>query len=213
MVFDLDGTLVDSYGAIATSLNHARAAFGMGPMSERDVRRRVGYGLPSLMAEVLGPQRVEVGVRLFRDRYALVFADQTRALPQARETLEELHRRGYRLSVASNKPALFGEPILDRLGMLPFLDAVLGPDSADAAKPDPAMIHLCLRAMKVPPEAALYVGDMVLDVETASRAGMPLLFVPGGSSDARELQITGVRIIPSLAELLSILPLAVSPTP
>ena len=206
VVFDLDGTLVDSYAAIAASLNAARESFGLEPLPEADVRKRVGRGLEALMADVLGQENAEAGVLIFRERYATVFANGTTPLPGARETVRELHARGYRMSVASNKPARFGRPILEHLGMARFLDAIEGPDTAGTTKPDPAMIGLCLRAMDVPPEAAIYVGDMVLDVETASRAGVRVVLVPGGSSDRAELAGTGATVLGSLRELPDLLP-------
>jgi phosphoglycolate phosphatase len=206
LVFDLDGTLVDSYEAIAASVNHARRSLGEEPLSVDDIRGRVGHGLESLMAEVVGKERAEDGVRLFREEYARIFADRTAALPGALEVLEELHRRGFRLSVASNKPARFGDPILERLGMRPFLDAVQGPDTAGSTKPDPGMVHLCLQAMKIEPARAAYVGDMVLDVETAAMARLPVILVPGGSSSPKDLRDTGEVVLSRLTDLLDLLP-------
>ncbi len=206
VVFDLDGTLVDSYAAIAASVNAARARFGLDPLGEPDVRRRVGRGLESLMSDVVGPADAAEGVRIFRAHYATVFAEGTAALPGAIETVGALHERGYRLSVASNKIARFGRPILERLGMARFLSAVEGPDTSGATKPDPAMIARCLSAMAVRREAALYVGDMVLDVETASRAGVRVLLVPGGSSTPAELAGTEVPVLASLRDVLRLLP-------
>jgi phosphoglycolate phosphatase len=206
LVLDLDGTLVDSYGPIAAGVNHARATLGMPPLSVEDVRGRVGHGLESLMADVVGEANAADGVRLFREEYARVFADGTTALPHAVEVLRELRGRGYRLAVASNKPARFGEPILEHLGMRPYLDAVEGPDRVGSTKPDPAMVHACLRAMAVPAERAAYVGDMVLDVETAAMARIPVILVPGGSSARSDLRDTGELLLSGLPDLLTLLP-------
>jgi phosphoglycolate phosphatase len=206
IVFDLDGTLVDSYVPITDSLNHARASFGLPPLTTDEVRRRVGRGLESLVAELVGADRVAAGVRLFRDRYAQVFAGDTVALPEVRQTLQRLHAGGYRMGVASNKPARFSRPILERLGLLPCLGSVLGPDVVDSHKPEPAMIHRCLQDLDVTRGQALYVGDMVLDVESALRAGLPVLLVPGGSSTTEELGRTGQRVLRSFSELLAVLP-------
>lgn len=206
VVFDLDGTLVDSYGAIAASVNHARSAFALPPLSTADVRRRVGRGLESLMADLLGDDRVEEGVRLFRERYAAIFADSTTALPGAPETLRELHRRGFRLSVASNKPARFGEPILERLDMLRYLRGVAGPDTVGTTKPDPRMLDWCLRAMGTERRESLYVGDMVLDAETGARAGLDVLLVAGGSSLPDELRRTGKPVLDRIGLILDLLP-------
>ena len=206
LIFDLDGTLVDSYAAITSSLNHARSRFGLPPLAADRVRRAVGRGLEVLVAELVGPDRVGEGVRLFRERYAEVFAAQTFALPGVRATFRELRERGYRMAVASNKPARFTEPILEQLGMLPWVDAVQGPDRAEATKPDPAMLRLCLEAMRLSSAEAVYVGDMVLDVQTAARAGLPVLLVPGGSSPTAALRETGARILESFDGLLDLFP-------
>jgi 2-phosphoglycolate phosphatase len=206
VVFDLDGTLVDSYAAIAASVNAVREAFGLDPLAEREIRLRVGRGLEALMADVVGPEHAETGVRLFREHYAGVYAEATSVLPGALHTIRELGSRGYRMAVASNKLARFGRPILEHLGMAEFFRAIEGPDTAGATKPDPSMIDRCLRAMGVAKEEAVYVGDMVMDVETASRAGVSVVLVPGGSSDREDLLCTGAPVLGSLVDLLGVLP-------
>jgi len=206
IVFDLDGTLVDSYGPIASSLNHARRHFGLPPLAPAFVRSCVGRGLDTLVAEQIGPQRVEEGVRLFREHYATVYAVGTFALPQVRETLKRLRAAGYVMGVASNKPARFTVPILERLSLREPLGRVMGPDLVGSHKPEPEMIHRCLSEMGVDRSAAIYVGDMLLDVESAARAGVPVVLVPGGSSSSEELRRTGQRVLGSFGELPSLLP-------
>jgi phosphoglycolate phosphatase len=109
------------------------------------------------------------------------------------------------MAVASNKPARFSIPILDQVGLLTHLHPVLGPDIVGAAKPDPAMIRACLDTLSVSTGEAVYVGDMVLDVESAARAGLPVLLVSGGSSSREELEQTGQRLLPCFASLGEIL--------
>ncbi len=209
VVFDLDGTLVDSYAAIACSLNHARTGLGLAPLDPALVRRRVGFGLEALIAELVGPQHVAAGVRLFRERYAEVFATGTAALPGAQQAVLSLAARGFRLAVASNKPARFSTPILAELGMLAGLACVAGPDIVGSTKPDPEMIRFCLRAMALDRSAALYVGDMPLDVLSAARAGVSVVLVAGGSGERAELEQSGQRVVESLAELPDLLPVSV----
>jgi len=204
IVFDLDGTLVDSYGAIAESLNHARAAFALPPLAGDEIRCRVGHGLESLVSRLVGPQHVDAGVRIFRERYAEVFSDRTFTLPGVAETIRELRRRGYGLAVASNKPARFGRAILETLGLLEYVDDVQGPDSAGATKPHPEMLRRSLQALDLHPGAGVYVGDMVLDVLTAARAGLPVILVPGGSCQRDALEATGQRVLSAFSELASL---------
>jgi len=205
IVFDLDGTLVDSYAPITASLNRARRAYDLPEMAVDEVRRSVGHGLESLIADLVGPDRVDDGVRLFREHYAASFASGTFALPEVASTLAILRDRGYRMSVASNKPARFGRAILEALDLDIHFDDVLGPDRVGHAKPHPAMIRRCLEAMQTEAGETAYVGDMVLDVETAAVAGLPVILVAGGSSSDAELAETGERVLPSLGGLLEIL--------
>ena len=206
IVFDLDGTLVDSYAAIAESLNHARAGFDMPALPEEHVRCQVGRGLEALIAALVGPDRIREGVHLFRERYAVVYASKTHLLPGVAPTLEALNTRGFPMTVASNKPARFGEAITDALGLSAFLVSVHGPDTVGSTKPDPAMLSRCLDDMHVNAASAVYVGDMVLDVETAARAGVPVVLVDGGSSDGNDLRATGQYCMAGLSELLELLP-------
>jgi phosphoglycolate phosphatase len=205
IVFDLDGTLVDSYPAITASVNRARVAHHLPPLPEAEVRVHVGHGLESLIAELVGAANVEEGVRLFREHYAQAYASGTSALNGASGVVHELSRRGYGLAVASNKPARFSEAILETLGMRGAFREVQGPDRAGTTKPEPTMLALCRRALEVGPDETLYVGDMVLDVETARRAGVPVVLVPGGSSSLAELSATGERVLGTLIDLLHLL--------
>src|SRR5512138_1993498 len=96
IVFDLDGTLVDSYAPITAALNAARAEFGLPPVPESQVRREVGHGLESLVELHLGRERVDEGVRAFRAAYEHLFAEGTRPLPGVPEVPRELAGRGFR---------------------------------------------------------------------------------------------------------------------
>jgi phosphoglycolate phosphatase len=203
LVFDLDGTLVDSYEAITDALNEVRAAFGLGALAELAVRRLVGHGLESLLESQVGRTRLDEAVRRFRERYAEVGVARTRALPGVPEGLRTLAAHGYRMAVATNKPARFARPILDALGLACWFDCVVGPDVVGATKPDPALLLHCLRALGVAPRHSRYIGDMVLDVETADRAGVPVLLVRGGSSTDDELRATGRPVCESFDALVA----------
>ena len=205
LVFDLDGTLVDSYRAITSSLNAVRDRFDLAPLELAQVRQAVGHGLECLIADLVGPDHVEAGVRGFREHYAGVFAEMTQALPAVPATLRRLGRAGIRMSVASNKPARFSVPILRGLGLLTFFDAVQGPDLAGVTKPDPAMIRACLAEMELDAEHAAYVGDMALDVRSAARADLPVVLIAGGSAGEAELRDTGQTVLSSAAGLIELL--------
>lgn len=207
IVFDLDGTLVDSYGAITESLNHALRELGEPELPEERVRRMVGRGLETLVERVVGPERVPEGVRLFRERYERVAVTGTRLLPGVGETLAELAARGYRMGVASNKPARFGTRILEGLEIARYLPEVFGPDRVAHPKPHPEMVHRLLEALDVSLDRAVYVGDMDVDVETCRGAGLPCWLVATGSCSRAELQAAGGdRLLDGFRDLLDLLP-------
>ncbi len=201
IIFDLDGTLIDSYAAITESLNHARAHYGLAALDAEFVRLRVGRGLECLVAELVGDDRVDNGVALFRQRYSEVYLDVTQPLTGAAESLERLHRSGYRLAVASNKPARFSKPILEHLSMGAYLSCVAGPDTVGVTKPDPRMLNHCMSQLGLAAGETLYVGDMLLDIRSADQAAVDVVLVCGGSATREELQGAKRPVLDSIADL------------
>lgn len=201
LILDLDGTLVDSYGAITEALNHARTHYGLPALPESTVRSAVGHGLERLIAEWVGEDRVEPGVQRFRERYGKIFARTTRALPGADRALRQLAGAGYRLALASNKPARFSRPILRALDWERWFVSVEGPDTVGVTKPAPPMLHACLAELGTTPERTRYVGDMLLDAESGSRAGIEVILVSGGSSSDEELRSAGPPVLDGIAAL------------
>ena len=206
VIFDLDGTLVDSYDAIAECFNHARTTLGEPPLEPAEVRRLVGHGLEALMDEAVGPARAAAGVRLFRQRYDVICESRTLVLPGVSATLQRLDASGLRLGVATNKPTAFAWRIVRALGLAPPITAVAGPGDGVPPKPEPEMLRRVLRELGVESGAALYVGDMALDVESGRRAGVRVWLVPTGSADAGELAGAGAeRLLPDFAALAALL--------
>lgn len=217
LVFDLDGTLIDSYEAIADSLNTALAGLGRSPLPVARIRTMVGRGLETLIARALevddgrpdGAAAVAEGVRLFRARYDTVCVPLTTLLPGVAGTLAQLHARGYPMGVATNKPSYFARRLLESLGVGGYLLSVYGPDLVTHHKPHPEMVHAVLRALGVSAREALYVGDMEIDVQTARAAGMPVVVMPTGSCTHESLMACGAdQVLPGLSSLLDLLPRA-----
>jgi HAD superfamily hydrolase (TIGR01549 family) len=174
-------------------------------MTEADVRARVGAGLSNLMKDVLGTARAAEGASIFRAAYDRVCEEQTHAVAGLIDVLAALSARSIRMSVASNKPAVYSSRILARLGAAEFMDTVEGPETAGVLKPDPAMIHACLAAMGVSPPDAVYVGDMTIDAVAARNAGVAAILIRGGSSSDAELEATGFPVVGALADLLALM--------
>lgn len=203
-LFDFDGTLADSFAAITASTNHVRTSYGLVPLTEAEVRGYVGYGLDKLMADLAPVAPVGEAVARYREHHAGVMFSGTRLMPGVGETIRALAARGLRLAVCSNKRVEFTRELVAALGLADYFAQVLGPDDVHGcAKPDPAMLLEGLRRLEVSSREAIYVGDMVVDVRTARAAGVPVWFVPTGTT---EPGAEPDRVLTSFAELLDLLP-------
>jgi phosphoglycolate phosphatase len=187
LVFDLDGTLIDGYAAIADALSFAMKRLGANPLPVDKVRGMVGHGLEKLVEQAVGPARAAEGVRLFRERYAEVAVDQTVLMPDVPEVLKALSGKGHLMAVASNKPSMFSRRILEAKGVARFFLAIGGPDSETPAKPNPAMLHRLMNVAAAAPSQTVVVGDMEVDSEFARAAGCQVVLITGGSRTEEEL--------------------------
>lgn len=207
VIFDFDGTLIDSYEAIGESLNHVRSSFSLPPYAAEEIRPMVGHGLEQLIVRAVGADRVEDGVRLFREFYATVCERKTTILPQVKETLDTLDRRGYLMAIASNKPSYFARDILKALEFDHLFVEVLGPNDVQRPKPDPEMLEIIIMRIGLSPEEVVYVGDMPLDVEAGRRAGVAVYAVPTGSASRDDLlQALPDRLLHRFTDLTTFLP-------
>jgi len=207
IIFDFDGTLIDSYEAIAESLNHVRGSFSLPSFTPEQVRPMVGHGLENLIAEAIGPAHVDEGVKLFRQSYARLCETKTSILPQVKETLDALDSRGYQMAIASNKPSYFARDIMKALEFDHLFVEVLGPNDVERAKPDPEMLEIIIMRIGLSPEEVVYVGDMPLDVEVGRRAGVAVYAVPTGSATRDALLgARPDRLLHRFSDLLTYLP-------
>jgi phosphoglycolate phosphatase len=191
LVFDLDGTLVDSFPGIRLGLNRALADVGLPVRDLTWVRRHVGRGAARLVAAAAdGRCDEEELMRLFRHHYGEVVAEATPPYPGVDETLERL-AHDHTLAVASNKPLHWVVELVDHLGWAPQMAAVVGPETSGAHKPDPAMIRAILETTGIGADQTLLIGDMPVDAETGANAGIPVLGVATGSCSVAELLEAG----------------------
>ncbi|WGW02984.1 phosphoglycolate phosphatase [Tropicibacter oceani] len=182
IVFDLDGTLIDSAPDIHAASARMLQAEGLEPLDLATIISFIGNGLPHLTGLVmaragLAPDRQqELSARVL-EHYNAVSGTLTRPYPAVPQTLRALRDQGHVLGICTNKPEAPAHDILRLTGLGPF-DCVVGGDSLPQRKPDPAPLHAALAALGQGP--AVYVGDSEVDAETAHRAGVPfLLFTEG----------------------------------
>lgn len=205
-LWDLDGTLIDSYPAIAASVNHVRAHFGLEPMSLDAVRVCVGHGVVHLMAKTVPGCDPQEARALYSAHHGETLKAGTVLLPGAKEILEGLQAAGIRHAVCSNKPRSFSEQLLGFLGIAKFVDVLLGPEDVAAPKPAPDMLLLGLEKLGSGTVDSLFVGDMTVDIQAARRAGLRVAVVATGSDTEDQLKAAGPDLLASnledLAEIL-----------
>jgi phosphoglycolate phosphatase len=204
VLFDFDGTLADSYPAIAASVNHVRAVRGLPPLEVAEVRRYVGRGPAYLLEHTVPGCNLETDYARYRAHHPSVLRSGTRLLPGAAEALASLKRSGLLTGICSNKPRDFTRELLDYLGIASDVDVVLGPEDVPLPKPAPDMLRAALQRLGVGADQALYVGDMTVDIATARAAGVHVWVVPTGSEEREALVRAGPdRLLESLQELVS----------
>jgi phosphoglycolate phosphatase len=204
VLFDFDGTLIDSYPAIAASVNFVRQAYELPPLSLDEVKQHVGRGPDYLLAHTVPGHRGEIDVARYRAHHPTVMFDGTSLLPGAADALTALHRAGKPLGLCSNKPRQFSARLLQHLGLASLFDVVLGPEDVARPKPAPDMIVAALERLRLPAERVLYIGDMTVDIETARAAGVAVWVVPTGSDSRAALEAARPdRLVEGLHELIA----------
>jgi len=189
VLFDLDGTLVDSYTALADAVNFARRAHGLHELSAARIRDFVGDGLETMLQRAFETKDVPRTARVaFEDRYDEICCAESKVLAEVAETIAALHALGVVMAVCTNKPTAFSTKILDFLQLSPFFRAIVGPDLAGARKPDARHVLHALAATACGAEEALFVGDMPIDVHAARNSGVDVAVVPTGSSSPTALR-------------------------
>jgi len=206
VVFDLDGTLADSFAAIDEALERALAECGLPRRDLEWTRSHVGRGAVELVKAAVAPEG-EAAMRRVGERFAAhyeaIYREQTPPLPGAAAVLvHAAARTAGRVAVVSNKHARLCRGWLEHWGLLPHVAEVAGPDTTGARKPDPAALLPVLAALGVGAADALLVGDMDVDVEAGRNAGVAVVVVRGGATPAEALERAGaLAVLNELGEL------------
>lgn len=189
VVWDLDGTLVDSAADLAAAVNRLLLECRLGELPEAAIRPMIGEGAAALLDRAftaagapLAVERRAATVQRFLRLYAEDAVHETRPFEGALAVMDALGRTGCVHGICTNKPAAIAATILERLGFARRVAAVVGGDSATHSKPHPAPLLSCLRRLGFPGGPALMIGDSAIDVLAARAAGLPVIVVAFGYS-------------------------------
>lgn len=187
VIFDLDGTLVDTAPDLMRATNHVLEARGRRPITMAEVRVFVGHGARALLTRGLAatgglPEGydVEPDYKRFVQFYSENIADGSVVFPGLVNLLDRLKAEGYGLGICTNKLEGLSVQLIEALGLTHYFGSVVGPDTLGIAKPDPRPFHEAVARLKLNAPAAIMVGDSETDILTARNAGVPVIGVPFG---------------------------------
>jgi len=205
IIFDLDGTLVDTVKDITNALNFALKPYGQEALSVQDTRKMVGEGITKLIEKALGDKKSRwsnIVSKRFLDYYSEHIIDYSSAYPHVREILEKLD--GYKKAVISNKREYLSRMLLDKLDLLKYFDLVVGSDTTAERKPSSVPVIYAITKLSVKSHESVMVGDSNYDIEAGKKAGLKTVAVTYGYKD-REHLVDADHIIDSLQDLLALL--------
>jgi phosphoglycolate phosphatase len=184
LIFDLDGTLIDSKLDLAHAVNAARAHMGLGPIENEIVYSYVGNGAPVLIRRALGPDASQSEVQRALDYFLAYYRehmlDYTVLYPGVRESLDRLLEARVQMTVLTNKPVRISQAILDGLGVGSHFLRIYGGNSFEQKKPSPVGVEKLMDESGIGPDRTMVVGDSSVDVQTARNANVKVCGVTYG---------------------------------
>ncbi|MCB1906245.1 MAG: phosphoglycolate phosphatase [Rhodocyclaceae bacterium] len=216
VLFDLDGTLLDTIPDLAEGANRMLAELGRPLRPLAEIHSFVGKGIPHLVRRCMtdnadaGEDEIARAVEVFKRHYAAVNGRRTRIYDGVVDTLEALRAMGVRCACVTNKAGDFTLPLLERMGIADHFDAVVCGDTLSVKKPDPATVQHACELLGVSVTEALLVGDSANDAGAAQAAGMPVVLMRYGYSEGRPVDsIPCDALLSSMPEILSLIEVAV----
>ena len=194
VLFDLDGTLIDSTDAIVGSMFHIFDTLGVPKPTREAIIDSIGCPLREQLG-LLTTLDVDACIAIYRPHYALTAPDQTVLLDGAREILAWLAARGIPVGLATSKKREAAEMLLAHLGVRDHFQVCIGPDEVTHTKPHPEPLLMAASALGVAPGDAIYIGDMHFDVHAAQAAGMPCLALSTGYCTREALLTLGATAV------------------
>ena len=209
-LFDLDGTLIDSFQALTTAVNRTASEIGHPSLTLEQVRAIVGEGVERLLQKAFHSDRIPPEtIASFERHYDEVCCEESRILAEVEQTLAWMKESRIRMAVCTNKLTSFSIKILEHLGLSHYFEAVVGPDSAGARKPDRRHVLFTLERIGARPDETLFIGDMPIDVEAARNASLDVAVIATGSSSTETLRASSPdHLLERFSDLRSLFALA-----
>jgi phosphoglycolate phosphatase len=208
LVFDLDGTLIDSAPDLASSLDSLFHEMKIDPIGTAGTRRLIGNGITALVRSalesrkiVLSPEDLALAVKRFLQIYEHRLLRETRLYPTVEKHLERFVAEGWVLAICSNKAERLTRRIIDGLGLLSTFSVVAGPETFNCTKPAPQILTRTVEAAAGVSKPAILIGDSEIDIATAKAASIPVIAVSYGYSRSPLVELNPDAIVDSFDQL------------
>lgn len=206
LIFDLDGTLIDSSEDIAWAVNKTLKQMGLSELSYEAIKERIGWGVRMLLQKALPEDKqnlLEEARAIFMGYYSEHLLVRTRMYPGAADVLH--YFKDKKLAIATNKPLNLTEKILDGLNISNFFNKAIGGDGVQNKKPAPEAIEIILRGLNISPKKAVFIGDSKIDIAAGKEAGIATVGAAYGFRGREELEEAGAdAIIQDIKDLISL---------
>jgi len=188
ILFDLDGTLVDNFGAIHHSINYAQKILGL-PLSDYEtVRKTVGGSLHITLAKLVGEENFDRTYELYMECFNRVWKEELETLPYIFSSMQKLKKAGYKMAVLTNKQGFSARKVTDSIQVDQFMEFILGTRDTPYRKPQKEFTETALNRLGIPKEKVCYIGDGPYDVDTAKNAGLDVYLVATGTHSLEEME-------------------------
>ena len=216
VMFDLDGTLIETAPEIADAVNHTLRDVGLSSVTQQQVNDWIGHGTLELLIQALAhtqhlsdehvrnSQELPSIAATFNKHYHQCCGTRSHLYPHVRETLTALRSRDVRLAVVTNKESRFTQTVLEAHSLTAMFDVVVSGDTLPVKKPNPAGIAHCLKLFQATTERSLFVGDSSIDIATARNAGVTVWALPYGYNMGQPIEASQPdRVIQDISALLA----------
>lgn len=195
IIFDLDGTLIDSFSAIYESFNYTMKCYGLSDYSYEDVLKTIGFPLEEVMSNIKGIKDPKHAVSIFRSKYEEIYLEKTKLIAGVEEVLKKLYESGYTMAVSTNKLGKYSRTILEHLNIARYFKTVVGVGDGLRNKPFPDTIEKIITDLRFEKNEVIYIGDSLVDAQTAENANISFLGVATGPIPFNELVKSNADIV------------------
>lgn len=209
LIFDLDGTLIDSSADIAWAANKTLAHMGCKEETAEHIKKNIGWGVKALLEKLMpneSPEAITAAREKFLEIYSSHLVVDTYLYPEVRETIRHFSEKGKKMAVVTNKPEGLSIKILENFGLSKNFQMVVGGDTLPSRKPDPAPLLKVINDLRVEAVRAVFIGDSPIDGETGKKAGVFTIGVPYGyRGDMKLVDIGFDLVIKDFKELQTVI--------